>query len=334
MNEIEDLDNLNVKTISEREVQVIFHSLVKNNQLNELRHLVNRPGMKEKINIANNNFFMEICLYGNCEVIDYILFSPEFKPESDSLKEEDKRFAFGSLCKAGDIPRAIQVYDNIEVTQEELNRALQLACIVGKLDVVKFLLNGKTINQTADIHYDSETALNNACRNGHLDIVKYLIESPEIVEHSNIHLELHGMPDYPFVLASEYSQDHIVKYLMQVKGKNKPNIQSGEYSVIKQYVLSNNLEMLKYIIEEEKLDVHLENDYLFLFAAKQQHYNMLEYLILEKDLDKNDNIKQFLHEKSDLQIEEIFYKKELNKKLMNKLKKHTSQSSNKESKKI
>lgn len=313
---LEKLNNIDVQNISEEEVHRIIHELLINNQTNEFKYLVTIPGIKSKINIADK--FMQFCLYGNCEVIDYMLFSPEFKPESDSLTDDDKKFAFGSFCKAGDIPRAIKIYKCVDITQKELNRGLQLACIFGRLEVVKFLLNGKTIKEKADIHYESETALNNACREGHLEIVKYLVESPEIEEHADIHLELHGGKDYPFVLASEYGRDDIVKYLMKLEGKNKPDMRSSEYGVLKQYVLSGNLPMLKHIIEEENIDIHLDEDYLFNAATKREHYDIVQYLLVEKDIEITENILKELAKNTNQIVEEMIKKRDLHKKMHGK----------------
>lgn len=318
MYSIIQLEDINIQNISEKQVRYIFYELLRDNQIEEIKYFVKMPGVKEKININQDSFFMQLCLHENCEIIEYILFSNDFKPENEMLSDKDKTFSFGSFCKAGDINRAKLVYDNFSINQDGLNNALQLACIFGKLESVKFLLNGKAIHEKADIHYDSETALNNACREGHLEIVKYLIESPEIEEHANLHLELHGGKDYPFVLASEYSRDDIVKYLMKVEGKNKPSMSSSDYSVLKQYVLSGNLPMIKHIIEEESIDIHLDNDYLFNAATKREHYDIVQYFLIEKDIKITENIVKNLQENPNQIIEEMIKKRDLHKKIQGK----------------
>lgn len=321
MYSIEDLNNIKASTLLSKEARLIFHNLVKSNKLKEIMYFINMPMIKEKLEITHNSFFMEICLYKNCDVIEYILFSDDFKPESNNLREEDRRFAFQSMCASGNVEKALKIYKSFNINQDSLNKALQIACIFGQYEIVKLLLNSQIIKEKADIHYDNETALNNACREGHLEIVKYLIESPEIIEHANIHLKLHGMNDYPFVLASEHGKDDIVKYLIKLEGKDKPNIESGEYSVVKQYLLSGNLDMLKYIIEEENINLHLDNDYLFIFASKNKSYHIIEYLVLEKNIDINANIANDIEDNNDKIINQIIEKRKLLNKMKNKLEK-------------
>lgn len=321
MYSIDELNNIKINTLSSKEARLIFHNLVKSKKLKEIMYFINMPKIKEKLDITHNSFFMEICLYKNSEVIEYILFADEFKPESNHLRDEDRRFAFQSMCASGNVEKALKIYKAFNINQDSLNKALQLACTFGRYETVKMLLNSQIIKEKADIHYDNETALNNACREGFLEIVKYLIESPEIMEHANIHIELHGMNDYPFVLASENGRDDIVKYLMKVEGKNKPNIESGEYSVVKQYLLNGKLDMLKYIIEEENLNLHLDNDYLFIFASKNKAYHIIEYLVLEKNIDINASIANDIEDNNDKIINQIIEKRNLLNKMKNKLEK-------------
>lgn len=314
MYSIEELDNLQLETLSDKEVQKIFSWLVKENKLNEIKHIIKNPEIKAKIQIEQ--LFGQLCLFKNYTILDYILFSDDFKPESNLI--ENKEFAFECICAAGNLTGAYSFYKRMEIKEENLNQGLELACIFGHLDIVKFVLNQEYINKKADIHYENDIAILKACKHGHIEIVKYLLESPELKHHSNIHIEVNEIKDYPFMLAAEYSQNEVVKYLLSLKNKNKPNIKTGEFGVVKEYLLNGNLEMLKHIIETEKINIHLDDDYLFKFAYHRKHTHILRYLILELGIKKTKKIKQYLLENPDQEIEELFNKRKLNQTLLNK----------------
>ena len=55
---------------------------------------------------------------------------------------------------------------------------LHLACLIGHLDVAKYLVDEKQCN-SACADNNGWTAVHVACQNGHLDVAKYLVDEKQ-----------------------------------------------------------------------------------------------------------------------------------------------------------
>ena len=80
------------------------------------------------------------------------------------------------------------------------------ACLYGKLDKIKYLLNKESV----DINQKKDLAIARACAHNHLDVVKYLLASPELKKHSNIHSD----NDIAFKSACKKNRKEIIQYLI------------------------------------------------------------------------------------------------------------------------
>jgi hypothetical protein len=165
--------------------------------------------------------------------------------------------------------------------QHSINHALILACINNELDVVKFCLTSPELKLHADIHADEDEPLRNACKFGHLDIVKYLVASPEIKEHA-----CPQHPDNIFIYSAyDNNRVEIIKYLL------------GSPEVI------------------NKPDIHINNDETFIYCTQYKVYDIVNCLIFDLNIEKTNNINEFLTNHPDEKITSWFNLRDLNKEL-------------------
>lgn len=322
---MQDLNELSLK-----ELRREFKIHAKNGDLNAIKIMLSLPNVKENLNIST--MFAEICLGKKFNVINYLLFSPYLKEESEKI--QNKEFAFQSACSKGDIKQVKFLAKKLNIKINNLNRGLEFATIFGHFDIVQYLLTSNELKEHADIHYNDDTALLNCCKYGHLVLVKYLLESPELKEHSNIHVEIADMKQYPFLIAAEYSQNNIVKYFMSLTGENKLSIEENDFGVLKEYLLKGDLPMFEYIMEHETINIHLDNDYCFTNACHRKNYQFLSYFIFDLNIQRNESIDKQLTDHPDKKIEQMFEKRTLNKKLNEKLAIDISKSSKVKIKKL
>lgn len=305
------MKNETLKNLSHEYLLKSFSLAARQEDLIQLEQIIKIENVKSSIDIKR--IFSEMCLSKKFKTVDYILFSPSL--EEERKKIENKEFAFTAACSNGNLIQVRKYIKSLKIEKLHLGQGLELACIFGHIKIVEYLLSSKELKEHAEIDYRKNIAIMKACKHGHLDIVKYLLESPKLKKHANIHITVSDMEDYPFMLAAEYNQDEIVKYLMELKDKNKPDIKSSEYGVVKEYLLKGNLEMFKYIVEKEKIDIHLDNDYCFKFAVERKHYQILNYLIFDLNININSEIENHLIKNKEEEIKEMFKKRELNNKL-------------------
>jgi hypothetical protein len=97
-----------------------------------------------------------------------------------------------------------------------------------------------------------------------------------------------------------------------------PNSSLVEFSCDNDYV-----EIIDYLINhsnpKNKLDMHVNNDYLFIYVCQKNSLNIAEYLIFEQNIKKTENIKSYLTKWPNVQIEKMFEARDLNESLKQEL---------------
>jgi len=177
---------------------------------------------------------------------------------------------------------------------KQLNEAFLDACHEGNLDKVKFLLNSPELNNNANIHYQEDSGIHQACENGHLHILQYLLTSPELKEHADIH----SKNDWVLTIACNEGFLDIVKYLLtspDLKEHSNFKAEQLDYAIHLE-----NMDIVDYLLNssdlKEKYNVHIDNDKIFKNSCEFADKKMLHYLIYELNIDRTDEINNYLAE--------------------------------------
>ena len=188
------------------------------------------------------------------------------------------------------------IYQNM--SQDDLNEELINACILGNLDIVKYLLTSPELTENANIHYESDfswNALRYAGEHGNLDIIKYLLTSPDLKEHANIHSkDKYGMNILIHSCSNGYLD--IVQYLLTNSDLNAHadinDKDNSGWTALKFACSHNHLDVIEFLLID--MNMKVDNDTLEWLEGKSDKkriYNHVLRLIAKRDLyEKLDNI--------------------------------------------
>ena len=142
---------------------------------------------KYNIQDKNSNFFYEICLTGNLDLVKYVISNEDIfgQIHLHKMKIQNKNYNFfGPICS------------------------------IGNLDLVKYALLNEDIFGKINIHGFNENAFTEACSKGHLNIAKYLIS----LEYTHGKIDIHTkFFEAPFERACIKGHLYIVKYLISLE---------------------------------------------------------------------------------------------------------------------
>ena len=159
--------------------------------------------------------------------------------------------------------------------QEDINKALIEAVRLEHREIVEYLVEECHADVNDLMTEELITPLMAAANIGNLDMVKYLVEKCDV----DIDKE-----DYTHNTALWFAATrghlNVVKYLID-KGANINHINEDGETILGGAVFSNDLETVKYLIEEHNMDIHIKNkhNYDVLDMAKEfERDNVLPYL--------------------------------------------------------
>lgn len=169
-------------------------------------------------------------------------------------------------------------------TSKQLGMTLTSACKTGDLELAKYILTSLELDNHADIHAIEDVGFDWACFNGHLDLVKYLVASPDLKE--NILVSANDYGGLNSACLSGYLD--VVKFLFEFIEPQLPNIDD--------------------IIVEACTK-----------AAINKHYDVISFIIVDKNMRRTEDFNDWLKKHPDEQIEKILMLRDLNKILNNEL---------------
>jgi hypothetical protein len=170
-------------------------------------------------------------------------------------------------------------------SQEKANELFLKACNDGDFTKVKTLLTSSSLNKHADIHYQKDLGLQFACGKNHKNIISYLLTSPELTEHADV--------------------------------------TANNNCLLMFYFNCENLDMVRYLLtspelkKNASLDSHYEE--AFINACEENHYACLDFLIVEMNMPKNEQISKYLNTTPYAYAEKLFSMREVNKELVKEL---------------
>lgn len=144
---------------------------------------------------------------------------------------------------------------------EKINAAFLKACQDGNLELVKYFLFDKNI-ENAKIEKSGTQGVINACNGKHNDVVRFLLEGKELKSHVSV------------------------------------NVHRG--ALLSSSVRTHNTELLNYLLDKnnKKMNLNQNNDEIFkgLMTNYHAHKEMIMSLIIDYDLPKTQGIVDFLDE--------------------------------------
>lgn len=233
----------------------------------------------------------DACEKNDIEMVKYILSSKKIvhQPSLNGRREfrATEKTAISICCTNGhlEILDLMLTLPDIEIRVKDLfyqlNSGFLAACQEGELDIVKYLTSSPNLKRHANPNYNNGEGLCLACREGHLNIVKYLLTSPDIKEK----LSVTARKNSPLLEA--YTNEH--------------------YQTVKYLLISPDL--------IEHADPHSNGDTLFYHVLNSDNPEMLKFLIFDLNIEKTKEITRILETYNDVEVNNLFELRELNKEL-------------------
>ena len=220
-------------------------------------------------------------------------------------------------CKVGHVETIRNFLNSEDALNKKLHspyRMLMIASKNGHLEIVKLLLDSP-FSKNERTYSEIKDYMHEAIQKGYLDIVKFLREIPVFKEETD------DAKCARVVLFSAGSgQLNILKYALQ-EFKDDPMtkqvLENG--GAIEAACEEGKLDVVQFLIE---LPIERKNKQLTPFfesAYKYDRLEVLQYLIFELNLEKNDDINQLMNNKPNIQVEQLFEMKKLNNALQKEL---------------
>lgn len=242
------------------------------NDLDKIKYLFESDVLKEIFGIGKSKYLSD-----TLEELERIILDSELIKKCCEVKSIEILKYFLSYCNG------MNQFTKEEL-QSQLNDCSIIACQVGSVEVLDYILNSNEIELHAKI--DSDLMFYQTCSNNHIEIFEYLFKLP------------------------------------QMKNDIDFTIKSGE--LLQLACAYANLNTIKYILTypdfENKINIHVENEKAFRILINQEKNDVIQYLIFDFKIEKNDDLAYLLQEKKRLDIVKMFETRDLKGQLSNELK--------------
>lgn len=240
--------------------------------LDQVKDLVFNHGANIFYN--HNNVLFMAAANGHIPVVDFLLCSPEIPVHSDDDRTTECYISGEVGCNDSEHKCITKYSDAKEI-------ALVEACRYGASNVVRYLLTHDKFSRPVNIHYNLDEALCVACAGSQINIARFLLYSVQLQEHADI-TACNNLP------------------IKEACGSSWPNS-----------------EMLRLLLKHHKLDKHADiyaNDcaaFKELFNKSYLKEKSLMYLIYEYKMQLMPSMKEFLIEKQQFEVLQLFESRDL-----------------------
>lgn len=238
-----------------------YNELIKNNELYKGLKFLRRYYKMNYQDIANiNTFFIEACSHGYIKLAKYLYNS------NDINIHRNNEIAFRNSCSYGRKNVAEWLYNISKIDNNKINihiwneYAFRYSCTNGHFDTAQWLYNlSRNDNNTKiNIHIENDDAFISASSNGHLKIVEWLYSISKIDNNTKINTYT---INNAFRSVCENGHSDTAKWLYNLS--------------------TNKLE------KNNKIDIHMEDDYIFVQASCEGHKSILNLLYNLSQIDGN-----------------------------------------------
>jgi len=318
------------------EINMDFINACKNGNLEEVKYLLNSKHLKANANVEYEGFkgFLFACAKGQLNIIDYLIAKESWKYDFQQHYENALKFA----CAKGhfEIVKFLLTSDMVKGRDDIIiNPGFVSACESGEIEIVKYLFENYKDRLDKFSNCNSFTienylkgALTRACKNGQLDTLSFLLKQVKIKnEDFSYGYILKDYVEDLFSIACNYSQLQIIDYFL-----NSPDITKHIKLIIEQDHLEfackeGKIELAKYFLDSPQysklFNLNANNDEIFIHAVKQNHNDIIQYLIFDKNIKKTSIIDSHLNYHCNEQVINWFelrnLKDDLNENLSNPL---------------
>lgn len=172
----------------------------------------------------------------------------------------------------------------LEELQYQINEGSLIACEIGTVEILDYLLNSKEIKLNAKI--DSDAMFYRACSNNQVKVLEYLFKHPKVQQDRDFGIKSGEL----LQLACAYSDLNTIKFI------------------------------LTYPEFKDKINIHTKRDVLFDTLIRNRKTDVIQYLIFDLNIEKTQEIKEFLKRTTTAEIEKMFTIRDLNGELRDELK--------------
>jgi hypothetical protein len=217
-------------------------------------------------------------------------------------------------CGENDVEFMSQYLNSTQYKESSISpyNLILLACKNHSVEILSSIFNSPYKRDKLENWDDVNSFIKMGVASGNLEIVHFLLKNPMVLETNShavelaaTHASINGNLQILESLIDSYPQDEHLSH----------SLKNG--SIFIDSISSGHLKLVDFLINSPKVktDIHLNEDQPFKCAYNSSQLAILEYFIVDLNIEKTDNIIEHLNANSDTKINKLFELRELHKSL-------------------